>query len=251
MRNEHRITQIGIDRIIHLAWLEQTSSLVLAGNTAKDIRAILKNDLSYAFRTDRKVKRGSLDKTITILIRVWQKCPGDLELLRIKGIELLQQVPRLDRKAIHWGMIMAVYPFWSGVATQVGRLLRLQGTIAAAHIQRRVREQYGERETVTRATQRLLRSYIDWGVLQESGEKGTYTAGPIHHIDNTRLIEWIVEASLHTRANGSASLKDLLDNPCLFPFRLKPVHAENLRSMSSILDILRHGLDEDIVMLRK
>ena len=69
MRNENRITQIGIDRIIHLAWLEQTSSLVLAGNTTQDIRAILKNDLSYAFRSDRKVKRGALDKTITISSR--------------------------------------------------------------------------------------------------------------------------------------------------------------------------------------
>ena len=251
MRNENRITQIGIDRIIHLAWLEQTSSLVLAGNTTQDIKAILQNDISYAFHSDRKVKRGALDKTITILIRVWQKGTGDLESLRISGIELLQQVPRLDHKAIHWGMIMAVYPFWSGVATQVGRLLRLQDTIAATHIQRRVREQYGERETVSRATQRLLRSYIDWGVLQESGEKGTYKAGPIHCIDNTQLIAWMVEASLHTRANGSASLKDLLDNPCLFPFRLKPIHAENLRSTSPRLDILRHGLDEDMVMLRK
>ena len=72
---------------------------------------------------------------------------------------------------------MAVYPFWSGVATQVGRLLRLQGSAAAAHVQRRVREQYGERETVSRAARRVLRSYLDWGVLQETGKKGIYSAG--------------------------------------------------------------------------
>lgn len=29
--------------------------------------------------------------------------------------------------------------------------------------QRRMREEYGERETVSRATQRVLRSFIDWG----------------------------------------------------------------------------------------
>jgi len=74
-------------------------------------------------------------------------------------------------------MVTAVYPFWSGVAVQVGRLLRHQGPAAAAHIQRRVREQYGEREPVSRAARRVLRSYLDWGVLQETDTKGIYTSG--------------------------------------------------------------------------
>ena len=146
---------------------------------------------------------------------------------------------------------MAVYPFWSGVATQVGRLLRLQGSAAATHVQRRVREQYGERETVSRAARRVLRSYLDWGVLRESGAKGIYIACPSLAVEDSQLIAWLVEASLHARANGSAPLKDLLDSPSLFPFRLKPMHAESLRAASSKLEILRHGLNDDLVMLRK
>ena len=71
---------------------------------------------------------------------------------------------------------MAVYPFWSSVATQVGRLLRLQGSAAAAQVQRRIREQYGERETVARRARYVLRSYLDWGVLQETGAPGVYRA---------------------------------------------------------------------------
>jgi hypothetical protein len=148
-------------------------------------------------------------------------------------------------------MVMAVYPFWSGVATQTGRLLRLQGFAAAAHVQRRIREQYGERETVSRAARRVLRSYLDWGVLQETGAKGVYSAGTIFAVDDSRLIAWLAEASLHARANGSAPLKDLIDSPSLFPFRIKPVHAESLVAASSRLDLLRHGLDDDLVMLRK
>lgn len=145
----------------------------------------------------------------------------------------------------------SVYPFWSGVATQTGRLLRLQGSAAAAHIQRRVREQYGERETVSRAARRVLRSYLDWGVLQETGAKGIYSTGATLAVDDSRLIAWLAEASLHARANGSAPLKDLIDSPSIFPFRIKPVHAESLVSASSRLDILRHGLDDDLVMLRE
>jgi hypothetical protein len=148
-------------------------------------------------------------------------------------------------------MVMAVYPFWSGVAVQVGRLLRLQGSAAAAHVQRRVREQYGERETVSRAARRVLRSYLDWGVLQESGTKGIYTTGTILAVDDSRLIAWMVEASLDARANGSAPLKDLIDSPNFFPFRIKPIHAQSLVAVSSRLDILHHWLDDDLIMLRK
>ncbi|MDP2799080.1 MAG: hypothetical protein Q8O60_04245, partial [Deltaproteobacteria bacterium] len=131
------------------------------------------------------------------------------------------------------------------------RLLKLQGSAAAAHVQRRVREQYGERETVSRRTRYVLRSYLDWGVLQEAGAKGVYSAVPSLAVDDTRLIAWLVEAFLQSRANGSFPLKDLLDSPSLFPFRLKPMHPESLVASSSRLDILRHGLDDDLVMLRK
>ena len=36
-------------------------------------------------------------------------------------------------------------------------------TAGAAQVQRRLRERFGERETVARAARRILRAYIDWG----------------------------------------------------------------------------------------
>jgi hypothetical protein len=243
--------QIGLDRLVRLAWLEKVSSLVLAGNDSKDIKPILQNDLIGSFRSAKTDVRGSLDKTITILMKVWLKVPAELESLRIDGLELLKRVPLSEHLVIHWGMLMAVYPFWSAVATQVGRLLRLQGSAAALHIQRRIREQYGERETVSRRARYVLRSYLDWGVLQETVKKGIYTAGTNLAIDDSRLIAWLVEASLHSRENGSAPLKDLIDSTNCFPFQIKPINAATLLAASSRLDILRHGMDEELVMLPK
>jgi hypothetical protein len=130
-------------------------------------------------------------------------------------------------------------------------VLRLQGTAAAAHIQRRVREQYGERETVSRAARRVLRSYLDWGVLQETGIKGIYAAAPTMAVDDSQLTAWLAEASLYARANGSASLKDLIDSPNFFPFRIKPIHAENLVAASSRLELFRHGLDEYLIKIKR
>ncbi len=145
---------------------------------------------------------------------------------------------------------MATYPFWAGVAAQVGRLLKLQGSAVAAQVQRRVREQYGERETVSRAARRVLRSFHDWGVLSETVTKGIYHPGMLLDIDDPKLLGWLIEAMLRARDNGSVPLKELIESPSLFPFRLKSIHADRLLSTSSKLDILRHGLDDDLVTLR-
>jgi len=247
----NRLTQIGLDRLVRLAWLEKVSSFILTGNDTARIKSILHGDLQGAFRSTNTDVRGSIDKTITILLKVWLTVPGELESLRIEGLELLKRVPPRDHLVVHWGMVMAAYPFWSNVAMQVGRLLRLQGSVAAVHVQRRIREQYGERETVSRRTRYALRSYLDWGVLQETGAKGMYAGVPLLAVTDPQLIAWLAEASLHARANGSAPLKDLIDSPSFFPFRIKPIHPENIQTASNRLEVLRHGLDENLVMLRK
>jgi len=246
-----RTDQIGFSQRVRLEWLEQTANLILAGNDKAAVNDALQELLKDKVSVGGQAERGNREKIITILLKTWLTVPSELESLRVEGLELLKRVPRCDHLAIHWGMVMAVYPFWSGVATQTGRLLRLQGSAAAAHVQRRVREQYGERETVSRAARRVLRSFLDWGVLQESGSKGIYTSGTTLSIEDPGLIVWLTEAALHAREGGSAPLKDLLDSPSFFAFRIKPTHAEILAAASSRLDILRHGLNDDLVILRK
>jgi hypothetical protein len=246
-----RKDQIGFSQRVRLEWFEQMANLVLAGNDKTAVNDALQGLLKEKVSVGGHAERGTREKIITILLKTWLTVARELEPLRIEGLELLNRLPRPDHLAIHWGMVMAAYPFWTGVAPQVGRLLKLQGSAAAAHVQRRVREQYGERDTVSRAARRVLTSYRDWGVLHESDTKGIYVAGTAAVVEDARLIAWLAEASLYTRANGSAPLKDLISSPSVFPFRIKTIHAETLVAASSRLDVLRHGLDDDLVMLRK
>ena len=97
----------------------------------------------------------------------------------------------------------------------------------------------------------IFSSFVDWGVLTGTKEKGIYSQRDTYSIDDPKLISWLIEASLYARSNGSAAIKDLLDSASLFPFRLMHVPAEHLVSMSPRLDLLRHGLDDDLVMLRE
>jgi hypothetical protein len=247
----YRENQIGFSQRIRLEWLEQTANLILAGNDKPAIIAALQELLKDKVSVGGDAERGNREKIITILMKVWLNVPRELEALRIEGIELLKRLPRTDRIVVHWGMVTAVYPFWSAVAAHVGRLLKLQGSAAAMHIQRRIREQYGERETVSRATRRVLRSYLDWGVLGGTSNKGVYGKGLSLTVDEPKIVSWLIEASLYARSNGAAPLKELIGSPSLFPFHLKHIGPEYMLAASSRLEILRHGLDDDLVMLRR
>ena len=244
-----RQAQIGFSQRIRLEWFEQTANMILAGNDKTAINDSLQALLEDKISVGGQAVRGGREKVITILLKTWLTVPRELETLRDEGLDIFQRLPRKERIIIHWGMVLAVYPFWGAIAADTGRLLRLQGTAAAAHVQRRVKEQYGEREAASRAARRVLRSFIDWGVLNETGDKGVYAQGEQYSVEEPRLIAWLVEASLRSRVHRAAAIKDLLDSPSIFPFQLAHISAEQVASLSPRLDILRHGLDDDLVML--
>lgn len=245
-----RNTQIGFSQRIRLEWFEQTATMILAGNDKSAINESLQVLLQDKVSVGGNSVRGNREKVITILMKTWLTVPRELEKLRDEGLEILRGLPRKDRIAVHWGMTLAAYPFWGAVAAHTGRLLRLQGIAAAAQVQRRVKEDYGERETASRAARRVLRSFIDWGVLNETGDKGVYSQGNQYPVEESRLVAWMVEAILRSRTKGSATITDLLDSPSIFPFCLSHISAEHVTSISSHLDILRHGLDDELVMLK-
>ncbi|SHL19222.1 hypothetical protein SAMN02745216_04788 [Desulfatibacillum alkenivorans DSM 16219] len=245
-----RAKQIGIDRLVRLQWLEKTTNLLLAGNEAPEVKLALQEELSGAFRSNNTKVRGSIDKSITILLKIWSNVPKELLPLKEDGHKLLRTLHRENHIAVHWGMTMAVYPFWGAVATQTGRLLNLQGSAAASQVQRRIMEDYGERETVSRRVRYVLRSFLDWGVLEETSQKGIYTSREKIVIDDVHLISWLLEASLYARNNNSSPMQDLLSSPSLFPFQINPIHAGVLAGMSPRLECLRHGVDQDLIMLK-
>ena len=215
-----RKTQIGFSQRIRLEWFEQTTDLILAGNDKTTIKKTLQALLQDSISVGGSSVRCNREKVITILLKTWLTIPHELKHLREDGLNLLQGLARKDSIVVHWGMVLAAYPFWGAVATHTGRLLRLQGTAAAAHVQRRVKEEYGERETASRAARRVLRSFIDWGVLEETHAKGVYELGRFFSIKEPRVIAWMVEASLHSRFDRAAAIGDLLDSPSIFPISL-------------------------------
>lgn len=246
-----RFHQIGFSQRIRLDWLEFAAQQVLAGIPATQVRGNLHALLTGKLSVGGNAVRGNREKAITILMKTWVVPEQALLALKEQGLALLSDSPSSVHLGLHWGMTTAAYPFWRVVAANVGRLLRLQGSASALQVQQRIREQYGERETVFRAARRILRCFHDWGVLKDTSVKGTYTQTSQLVIQDPRMIAWMIESLLNADESGTEALDALLAAPSLFPFRIERLSAERIAALSARIEVLRHGLDESLLMLSK
>lgn len=247
-----RLQQVGIDRVVRLAWLEMAAEYALAGDSPTTAKQKLREALLPLFPSAQNTTRGSLDKTLTVLMKTWFTPPVELTALRDAGLDLLAKCPASAHIAVHWGMLMAVYPFWGSVATQAGRLLRLQDAFTTAQLQRRIREQYGERELVSRRVRYVVQSFLDWRIVCESGKPGVYCychKAPVM-VKDSLLAAWLVEALLHIRDSMMAPVEELLRAPAMFPFRLPPFTAANIENASGRLRIVAQGGGELMIRLK-
>ena len=238
--------QVGFSQRIRLEWLDYTANAVLAGNGKDEIAAALRERLREKLSVGNDPERGNRDKAVTILTKVWVTVPGERRALHDEGLDLLRQASADDRMPVHWCMCMAAYPFFGEVAEAAGRLLRLQGTATAAQVQRRLRERLGERETVARAARRVLRAFIDWGVLLETDEKGIYRAAARRVVDGGSLAVWVLRAMLSDRGEPRPPAA-LLRAPRLFPFEIAPPSTAQLEACTAF-EIVRHGLDQEVLL---
>ena len=243
---------IGIDRRIRLEWLEYTVELYKLKLSEKEITKALLNEVSgYLSVGKSSVSRGSGEKAVTNLMKIWIKVPNELTSLRNRGLQLFNDFPKDQHIVFHWGMTIAIYPFWGFVATHTGRLLRLQKTITPVQVQQRLKEHYGERPTIKDATRRALRSMADWEVLKESDKKGIYLNGLTIKLDNPKLVSWLLEATIHLLPRQAVSLKELINHPVLFPFNLRAISLKDLLENNSDLELQNYGLNEPMVLLKK
>jgi hypothetical protein len=214
------MTAIGFSQRVRWEWLDQAAELKRRGEPDADLTEHLKGMLGEHLSKGNDPERGNRDKAVSIIRKVWITPSSELIPLRDAGFHLLSKTKGRPRMAIHWGQVMAAYPFWGIVADLVGRLLALHDQIAPAHIQRRLREQFGERETVARATRRILSCFHDWGVLTTGSARGTYVTAPERLSLTAPATAFLTEALVWSRRGESVPVAQFSNCPALFPFRL-------------------------------
>ncbi|NQV32389.1 MAG: hypothetical protein HQ515_06825 [Phycisphaeraceae bacterium] len=244
---------IGIKQVIHFEWVKKTANLLLSGVDTKTIRQELHDFIADKKGNGSSGKRSDQTRTFVVnnLMKIWVTPDSDLIPFRDAALGFLRQNPSMAL-AVHWAVISAVYPFWFNVAKQIGRLLGLQEEVTQKQIINRMKEQYGDRETVSRYSRYVIRSFINWGVLEDAKSGGVYRYG--HHTnigDNTELIGLIIEGLLHQHAEGRMHVDALLRSPGLFPFSLPHCSIENVISKNDRVEIEKTGFELLMIHLVK
>lgn len=242
---------IGIKQPLRMEWLDKTSNLLLAGITPKSVRQELHEFLADRTASSPGKERGvsSRNQVVNMLMKIWVSPDDEAMGFRDASLACLQENPTLALP-IHWGMISAAYPFWFNVARQVGRLLSLQDQVTQMQVFGRMKEQYGDRETVTRYTRCVIRSFVAWGVLVDAESKGCYTKSAPTTIAEGRVVALIYESALLATPEAKMPLGLLVNNPALFAFALPSMTGDSICRYSERLGVDRYGLDDELLRLK-
>lgn len=206
---------IGFNRFIRRAWLDQAATVRQEIHDIPTLRIALHKMLEG--RVAGESARGARTKSVGVLTRIWS--PTDIVLAgeRDDALALMRIVARDEWIVFHWFLTCATYPFFEDVAILVGRLMKLQGQVAAKEIMERLSKTYGERETVHRCLQYVLRSMVEWRVLQDQ-DRGTYTPGRRTTIDDGRILSWSIKCRMQGRNAAGLYESSLKQDPASFPF---------------------------------
>ena len=237
---------VGFDRTIRRTWLDATADWTAEVLPAPEVRSRLQRLLEG--EVSGESPRGAREKTITVLMRIWPLVPRQLTPLRDDALAMLRVRHGAERLPLHWGLCMATYPFFRDIASTTGRLLGLQGIATLSQIARRTEEAWGQRSTVSRAVRRVVRSFVEWGVLTETQDRGVYSPPPRTQLRaDDEVTSWLVEAGVSGSEGSARPLRTLLADPAFFPFDLHLAAPQLARSKR--ITIYRHGLEQELVVL--
>ena len=243
-----RKQQIGFAQRIKFSWIDYVGGLAASGKSADEAWQELTAYLDREISTGSSAKRGSREKVRTVLAQVWLNVPEPLVPMREDGLSLIRSLPLKDHLVVHWGMTMAVYPFWGAVAAAVGKLAALQAEIQAGQIHRRMQEQFGERETVRVSTRRAFGSFIEWGVIVPGKGKNSYGLAPKRPVPDQNVTAWLAEAVMRQSGQELMPIDSIIRSSTLFPFGVFRLTHKAL-SENPRLETIRHGLDQESLRL--
>ena len=247
-----RHEKLGIKQTIQKQWMDKTVQMMLAGLSEKEIRSELDEYLSTQKQSGGTGERGKKTYGMAIsLLASWFAPEEKLRPFSGDALRLARELPTERWLPLHWAVLSASYPFWFNVARQTGRLLNLQDQITQPQIFGRLKEQYGDRETVSRNARYTVRSFVAWGALRDSETKGCYEKAALVSIAVADMAILMVESALLATREAKGVLGMLLNNPAFFLFQLPVMTGDFISQRSDRIDVVRYGLDDELLRLKE
>lgn len=224
------------DRFIQYEWAEHALDLAWQQTQPHEMKAWL---------IKQGIQGDSARRTANILTWLWFCQESPCNLLGAQALAMLSDLSLKDRRALHWGMAICVFPSFRETVQVIGRLTRLQGHFLRDEIVQRVLENYSNQSTMRRAIERTIQTLLNWEILDKNQK--IYTINVSQVIHNPALIEWLYRCLLITTPERYWLISDLTRAPELFPFELP--ESERLFYASAHFSIHRDANGAEIVGL--
>lgn len=223
-----------LDRALNPDLLDVALRVATEHGDAVDARQLL----SVALR-DFVTPQEAENKTRKILTHVWVVPPAPAREMIRWAIE--HQHELTDRRTLHFGALLATFPFLGSIAAAVGRQVHLDGAVDRRSVRAFARSTFGEREFIDAGASKSLATMRNLGVLD--GPKD----GP-YRVSSRLLVPpsfsgWFLHALALTRQAESVRVAELsrafeltsLDvEPAASPYPLLELHAENGRTVAVV-----------------
>jgi len=234
--------EIVFRRKVRAIWLEQGLALAAQATAWSDAKPLLAKEI--AVDNSGTV---TIAKVLEHIRRIWFEPPRDALGLRVDALSLQQGEESSEtRFLLNWGMAIAAYPFVGSSSEVLGRLLKLQNEACGADIQRRLREQYGDRDFVNRIARYNVSSFLDWKAILETKPKGVYLSAKKITPRTPAHLAWLAEAVMISGGKTQIGFSELCNHPALFPFSLDSLSPAVITN-NSRLRVQRQSLNQDVV----
>lgn len=177
------------------------------------------------------------NKTKKVLTHMWVAPPERAQTMVGWAIE--HQDEFTDRRALHYGALLATFPFFGSIAAAVGRQIRIDGAADRRTVRSHARVTFGEREFVDAGAAKSLRTMRNLGLL-DGPQGGPFRIGE-RPVVSASLAGWILHALILTRQVEYVNVGDLtqafelsfLDIATSTPsYPFLELHVENGRSVA-------------------
>lgn len=209
------IKKVGFSRALKVEWLN--TAVEIYENTRETDKAEI---AIKEYLSDKINGQESRRKCFNILMAAWVNVPESNQPLRDSGLELYNISDNDDKIVLHWGALMMAFPIFTDVASTVGRLLFLNESFQLATITKRVYEIWGERDTVKYATEKIIATMKEFGVISRGKKPGEYKRGKFIVIENLRHKLFLVNSYMLAADRATLQYDTIEGQYPLFPFKI-------------------------------
>ena len=233
---------IGFRRNIYLVWMDAAAAYATQTTDVEIIRTRLDPVVEQQVKSheNRQV-------AINILLNIWARSGETHPRLYQQALDLYKQAESpAERLWLHYGLTLLTYDFFRQGLVIIGQLSRYSDTLTPKDVKKRMIAELGQLGALEKATERIIFSLRDWGILAETGQSSTYAPQRRYFAASSLAVEeWMLAVAATAHRAEAMPFSDLLRLPELFPLKFS-ISVDHLRR-SRWFEVHRQGVGWDMV----